>query len=143
MESDPGKAKKIRAGHRVYTNKLLDRADEIVGSFDGSESHQDRVEQLTVTLNEKLSTLKGLDEAILLQIDEKAIEKEIVEAEEYRASIHERLVKLKRCKRNLPASSQESSPVPTVSSQVSASKLPRLLLSQYNGDPKRWNDVVG
>ena len=32
------KAKKIRAGFRVYTNKLLDRADEIVGSFDGSES---------------------------------------------------------------------------------------------------------
>ena len=56
------------------------------------------VKQITITLNEKLATLKALDKSILAAIDKGNLEPEIEESEEFCTQIHGALVKLQKIK---------------------------------------------
>ena len=38
--------------------------------YDGSNTTKDKIKRITITFNEKLATLKALDELILVAIDE-------------------------------------------------------------------------
>ena len=150
MSVDLGKRKKIREGHRAYTRKLLDSANELLLNFDGSQSQKDRIQQLIVKYQEKLATLKELDDCIILLVADKHIEKEIEESEAIRSEIHEILTKLKRCLSNINRDAeQDSAGSPSVSvssvasgvvSSVSSPKLPKLTLNKFNGDPKQWQE---
>ena len=64
---------KIRAAHRLHTRQVLASVDELLT--------KDKIKQITITLNEKLATLKSLDESILAAIDERNLEPEIEESE--------------------------------------------------------------
>ena len=61
--SNPAKKKKVRQGHRAYIAKIIGNVSGIVGEYDPSQ--EVRLKQLKVTLQEKLDTLKTLDEEIL------------------------------------------------------------------------------
>ena len=87
----PGKLAKnlkIRAAHRLHTRKVPPSVDELLRDYDGSDTTKDKINRITITLNEKLATLKALDESILAAIDEGNLEPEIEESEEFRARIH-------------------------------------------------------
>ena len=60
--SNPAKKKKVRQGHRVYIVNIIGKVSGIVGEYDSSQ--EVRLNQLKVTLQEKLDTLKTLDEDI-------------------------------------------------------------------------------
>ena len=139
----PGKLAKnlkIRAAHRLHTRKVLASVDELLMDYDGSDTTKDKIKRITITLNEKLATLKALDESILAAIDEGNLEPEIEESEEFRARIHGALVKLQKCenshgKQESPQGSQGGS-VPSSSSN--GAKLPKLHIKRFAGDPKNW-----
>ena len=123
---------KIRAAHRLHTRQVLASVDELLT--------KDKIKQITITLNEKLATLKSLDESILAAIDERNLEPEIEESEEFRARIHGALVKLQKYenshgKQESPQGSQNGS-VPS-SSSIRA-KLPKLHIKRFAGDPENW-----
>ena len=42
---------------------------ELLMDYDGSDTTKDKLKRITITLNEKLATLKTLDESILAAID--------------------------------------------------------------------------
>ena len=48
-------------------------------------------------LTKNLATLKSLDESILAAVEEPNIVTQVEESEEFRAQIHDALVKLQRC----------------------------------------------
>ena len=92
----PGKLAKnlkIRAEHHLHTKKVLASVDELLMDYDGSDTTKDKIKRITITLNEKLATLKALDESILAAIDEGNLEPETEESEEFRTRIHGALVK--------------------------------------------------
>ena len=71
MEELPGKLtknRKIREG-RVHAKKVLISVDEVLTEYDGSRSAKDRITRVSTTLNEKLVTLKVLDESILSRME--------------------------------------------------------------------------
>ena len=58
----PGKLAKnlkIRAAHRLHTRKVLASVDELLMDYDGSDTTKDKIKRITITLNEKLATLKA------------------------------------------------------------------------------------
>ena len=87
MEEIPGKLtknRKIREGQRVHAKKVLASVDEVLTEYDGSRSAKDRITRLNITLNEKLVTLKALDESILSAVEDGDIESEIEESENFK-----------------------------------------------------------
>ena len=75
--SNAAKKKKIRQGHRAYIVKIIGNVSGIVGEYDPSQE----VRLLDVTLQEKLNSLKTLDEEILESIEEDGdVEEEIEDA---------------------------------------------------------------
>ena len=81
----PGKLAKnlkIRVAHRLNTRKVFASVDELLMDYDGCYTTKDKIKRITITLNEKLATLKALDESILAAIDEGNLEPEIEESEE-------------------------------------------------------------
>ena len=84
-------------------------------------------------------TLKALDESILSAVYDGEIESEIDASENFRAQIHEALVKLQRCQ--VAHDQQENVQEQQTKSKKSSGnkyKLPKLTLNKFNGNPKRW-----
>ena len=82
-------------------------------------------------------------------IADKHIEKEIEESEAIRSEVQETLLKLERCLSNINKDGEQGSvgspsinvtSVASGVSSVSSSKLPKLTLKTFNGDPKRWQE---
>ena len=97
MPEKVAKNLKIRAAHRLHTRKVLASVDELPMDYEGCDTTKDKIKRMTITLNEKLATLKALDKSILATIDEGNLEPEIEESEEFHAQIHGALVKLHKC----------------------------------------------
>ena len=59
----------------AYTQtKFLAPVDELLMDYDESDITKDKIKRITITLNEKLATLKALDESILAAIDKGNLE---------------------------------------------------------------------
>ncbi|XP_067039040.1 uncharacterized protein [Acropora muricata] len=65
MPGKLAKNKKIREGQRAHAVKVLSSVNEVLSEYDGSRGAKDNINQLNIALNEKLVTLKALDESIL------------------------------------------------------------------------------
>jgi len=134
------KKRKIREGQRAHVTKVLGSVDEVLKKYDGSKSAKDRKTRLSITLNEKLVTLKALDESILFAVEDGETESEIEESENFCGQIYEPLVKLHGCQavhygKENPQSQETHQ---ETKSSGNNSRLPKLTLSKLNGDPKRW-----
>ena len=138
----PGKLvknKKIREGQRAHAVEVMSSLNEVLSECDGSRGAKDNITRLSIALNEKLLTFKALDESVLCAVDDGEIESEIEESENFHVQIHEALVQLQSCqiahdqKENVQ--SQETHQEPK--SSGNKSKLPKLTLNKFNGDPKR------
>ena len=75
-------------------------------------------------------------------VDDGEIESEIDESDNFRAQIHEALVKLPSCQvahdQQKNVQKQETRQEPK--SSGNKPKLPKLTLNKFNGDPKRWQE---
>ena len=87
------KKKKIRAGHQASTTQTLKQVEEAL-----IEEHRDsaKLTRLRMTLDEKLATLRTLDtEIINLTEEESQLEQEIEQADTFKESIYDALVRIK------------------------------------------------
>lgn len=146
LEEMPGKLtknRKIHKAQRAHATKVLASVEEVFTEYDGSQNAKDGIAQLKITPNEKLATLKALNEHILTAVDEGEIENETKESDKFSAKIHKVLVRLQSCEvvheqqENLP-SQVTAEQVTSVSGNTCKSKLPKLNLNKFNGDPKHW-----
>ena len=136
MPGKLAKNKKIREGQRTHA------VNEVLTENDGSKSAKDSITRLNIALTEKLVALKALNESILCAVDDGEIECEIGESENFRAQIHEALVKLQSCQvaHDQQEIVQEKETHQEPKSSINKSKLPKLTLNKFNGDPKRWQE---
>ena len=74
-----------------HTKKVLTAVDEATNEFDGSTVAKDKIARIIITLNDKLATLKSLDDSILAAVEEPNI---VTEVEQSTQAFNAKLPKL-------------------------------------------------
>ena len=93
-EEQLARKKRLRAGHRASTTRILGQVEPAVTADPLDVS---KITQLKRSLEDKLHSLSELDEAILNLTPEESIEAEIIQADETKERLYSALTKLDRC----------------------------------------------
>ena len=90
--------RRVRAGHRGAVTKRLQEVNEALTAIESdATADSSKLVPLKLTLQEKLDTLKQLDNEILdLVEDEAALTQEIEQADIFKHNIYEALAKIER-----------------------------------------------
>ena len=87
MSGKLARKRKDRTGHRISTRKIISSAEEILETFDEHVSlsplNLTRLLQQKLLLQEKLETIRNIDEEILSAVQDSQIDEEICEADEF------------------------------------------------------------
>ena len=129
------KKKRIRAGHRASTTRTLKQVEEAL-----IEEYRDsaKLTRLRMTLNEKLATLRTLDaEIIELTEEETQLEQEIEQADTFKESIYDALVRIEEL---TLTPNVETRPVsePGRHKETARVKLPKINLRSFSSDITKW-----
>ena len=89
MSGKLARKRKLRASHRASTRKIISSVEEILEAFDEdnllSPLNTTRLRQQKLLLEEKLDTIRNLDQEILAVVTDTLMEEEICEADEFTA----------------------------------------------------------
>lgn len=86
MSGKLSRKRKVRTGHRVSTRKIISSVEEILETLEEQDQPSaiiTRLRQQKLLLQEKLDTIRKLDEDILAVVSEDQIDEEICEADEF------------------------------------------------------------
>ena len=87
MSGKLARKRKVRTGHRVSTRKIISSVEEILETLEEHDQPSatiiTRLRQQKLLLQEKLDTIRKLDEDILAVVSEGQIDEEICEADEF------------------------------------------------------------
>lgn len=87
MSGKLARKRKIRTGHRASTRKIISSVEEILETLEEQDQPSainiTRLRQQKLLLQEKLGTIRNLDEDILTVVSEGQIDEEICEADEF------------------------------------------------------------
>ena len=149
MNEEFTKKRKIRGGHRISTRRTINASSAILDEFDSSNNQLiEKLLQQKITLKEKLDFLQKLGSEILVDVEEKDIEKEIEESDLLRERIHATVVSIDfAVKSTNPA--MQASPDDTQSNHISSmksettastkAKLGKLTLEKFKRDITKWS----
>ena len=102
-------------------------------------SNEIKLRQQKIILEEQLGTLQSLDDQILeLLTDDTQIATEIDESGEFRAGIHEIMIRIDKLLISKEDKKQKCEQVVTSKTGASA-KLPKLQIPKFSGNPCQWN----
>ena len=148
ISSSLTKKRKIRGGFRAHSTKLSTDAKVLL-----SQDEPDilKTEHLSLSLKEKVKTLQHIDDEIFNLISNDDVEAEVINCEELRSEIQSLIVKLDaktealKSKARNQASSNFSQTSPSssglgIASTQNTTKLPKLQLPKYEGDPRNWQE---
>ncbi len=94
MAEGLARKKRIRAGHRGSTTRVLTQVDTLTTSDTEGAPDRTKLAQLKLTLTEKLETLRCLDEEILELAEEGDLEGEIEQADTFKQGVYGAMVKI-------------------------------------------------
>ena len=125
-----------RKGHYLVVKRTIDKVKELLPPPEQtSVPHETRVklESLRTTLEKKRTTIESLNEKIESFLENKDLEKEIVERSELEESIEEVVCRINKItdRRNVNVEASASQVTTNV-------KLPKLSLTLFNGNPTEW-----
>ena len=137
----------VRGVHRAYMTGITARANELIDNY--SPDSESKLNNLKLTLANRLKIIEDLDASIFISLTKaEEINAEITEAGNYSESINEVLLKIDVIQKNKPqpqisdvnVSAVEGTGVlPGPSITVgSNSKLPKLVLKSYSGNPAEF-----
>ena len=102
MAEGLAKKKRIQVGHRASSTRTLVKVD---GALVAKTVDEAKLSQLKLTLEEKLGTLKLLDDDIVELIEEENLATKIEQADDFKGEIYAALVRINKVlKRTMPAS---------------------------------------
>ena len=153
--------KKIRAGHRASTTRILGQIDPCLAAVPFEAS---KVTQCKRSLESKLQALTTLDDEILDLTDDDGVEAEIVQADEVKESIYRALSRLELAlttppsrlpetpavrssepptaevteRRNLPEDKPDEETAHRPPWKEATVRLPKIALPRFGGDPVKW-----
>ena len=131
---------KIQGGYRSYVSELSKRVPEV------APDDKEAIELLRISPKGTFSVLEDLDKSILELVKEGNIDKEIEESKGFHGELHLYLLKLDSLSKELKTPSKPSEPsLVSTSPQATGStshstKLPKLVLKKFSGDPKMWQE---
>ncbi|XP_011408774.2 PREDICTED: uncharacterized protein LOC105315733, partial [Amphimedon queenslandica] len=133
--ADLEKKAKIRKGYRNLLTRRVKEGDELLkGMEESGDIDHVKLGQIKLSVGEKLTALKKVDEEIIELIDDgEAIVREIDEADRFNETVYEMLA---RVEAKLKKSVEKES-VSAYKSSVRA-KLPKLDLPVFNGEITKW-----
>ena len=131
--ADLKKKKRTRAAHKGATTRLIARINDLLAAEESPDVS--RLAQLRLSLEEKFTTIKRLDDEILDLKEEDGLAAEIEQADTYKEDIYGLLVKIEKHMKNLsvadvpattepPAHHEPAAPVPVRSQPVKLPKKP-------------------
>ena len=135
--ADLAKSKRVRAGHKAVVTRRLSEVDNLIEAIraGGSEAECVKLEQAKRGLQEKLATIRKLDDEIAVQTeDEEALTQSLIEADEFSQRIYEALIKIEKCFASTSASPE---PIQSVGGHA-RTRLPELNLKGFNGELTEW-----
>ena len=149
--------KKVRAGHRASTTRILGQIDPAVTT---EPLEVPKITQLRRSLEDKLTSLTALDNEILPLLDKEAIEAEIVQADEIKEQVYAALSKLEVALKPGHTTTRAASRAPTSTPETSRTdsetagdgsvdeatpttrgarvRLPKISLPRFGSDPVKW-----
>ena len=141
--------KRLRAGHRGSTTRILNKVDSLLTGEAGSALDLAKLAQLKLTLTEKLETLRRLDQEILDLTKEDGLEDEIEQADSYKEGVYAALVKIDTFCEGRPKTPPRVTPVrmperemlaPATAERTTGRhvKLPKLTIRPFNGTVTDW-----
>ena len=132
-----------RNGHRTHCKKLSSNTNEIISNF--TEESEGKLLTIKRALTEKLEVIETLDNEILNAVtEEEAIGEEIQSAGDFRLQMQEVITRIDLFLTKLATKNNESEIDDTQSTisavKTNSAKLPKLTLSNFYGDPSRYNE---
>ena len=144
MAQQLAKKKRICGGHKASATRIMEQIKDILADRDVWEdetSDTSRLLQLKLSLEEKLTTLKLLDEEILDLLEEvEEVAAEIEQADEFKEKIYAAIINIGKCceSRNPPSGGHSGSSPRRVRSHGAQVKLPKLVIHNFGGDITGW-----
>ena len=135
MSTNLPRSKRVRAGHRASTTKIIRRLEEVLAA---DPLDKDKLSQLKLTLGEKLEVLKRLDAEILTMVEEGVVADEIEQSDAFKEDIYTAIVRIERTLTlpTVPVVSMDPAPRASVAGSTSQTasyvKLPKLTI------PPQW-----
>ena len=136
-------------GHKAYATKTIRQSEDILVS---ETPDKERLSLLQLTLNEKLQTIKGLDSEVidLIEIDE-ALASEIEQADDYKESTFNTLIRIDRIVKAPPTRGSLTLPTnaptheiraPPPHCRLSHVRLPKLQFHSFGGDQTKFLETL-
>ena len=136
--------KKVRASHKSSATRMVSKVEEILS---GETTDTFKLNQLNMSLKEKLEEIKVLDSDILSLIEDSELENEIAQADLYKERVYSTLILIEKATR--PAAVTTVPPPPSTSTTTTARpaptsthtnkvRLPKLTIKPFNAKLTAW-----
>ena len=127
--------KRIRAGHRGSTTRMLRELDELLAADTLKKA---RLAQLKLSLQEKLDTLKQIDGEIIELTEEGDLENEIQQADTFKDSVYSAMVRLQEAVKETGTATPSTSVAVMPHAHDHRIKLPKLTIQSFDEDVTLW-----
>ena len=112
-------ARKVRGGHKASATRMMSRADELMASEGAPDVS--KLNQLGMSLKEKLQEVKVFDSEILTLVEDDELEDEIAQADLFKERIYSTLIQIEKATALAPSpASIPTVPKPTAAAPTSA-----------------------
>ena len=141
MAEELARKKRVRAGHKSSATKMMTRVEEMLSS--GESLDPSKLNQLRMSLREKLEEIKVVDGEILSLIKDDEVDDEIAQGDLYKEKIYSNLILIEKATVPTPSAAP---PPPTTSvatptstpSPTNKVRLPKLTIKAFNGKLTAW-----
>ncbi len=110
MGEELTRKKRVRAGHKSSATKMMTRVEEMLAS--GESLDLSKLNQLRMSLREKLEEIKVLDSEILSLVKDDEVDDEITQADLYKEKIYSNLILMEKATGPAPAAAP-TAPAPS------------------------------
>lgn len=142
--SELARKKKVRASHKSSATRMVSKVEDLVSSADTTDTS--KLNQLNMSLREKLEEIKVLDGDILSLVEDSELENEIAQADLYKERLYSTLILIEKATRPRAAvstvtpstSSTTTGPPAPSSTHINKVRLPKLTIKPFNGKLTAW-----
>ena len=141
MAEELARKKKVRGGHKASATRMMSRADELMASEGAPDVS--KLNQLGMSLKEKLQEIKVFDSEILALVKDDELEDEIAQADLFKERIYSTLIRIEKATAPAPTPTPTSTgPEPTAAAPTSTHsqkvRLPKLTIKPFSGKLTAW-----
>lgn len=139
MSEELPRKKKVRGGHKASATRMMSRVDELMAAE--GDPDISTLNQLGMSLKEKLQEVKVFDSEILALVKDEELEEEIAQADLFKERIYSTLIRIEKASAPAPVTPAVIEPtvaVPTTPAHGYKVRLPKLTIKPFNGKLTAW-----